>query len=69
VTYLLVALLALALGWCWGHTTARTVHIPIGAHPDDDEAAWLADERLRFDQLTAGLDPDQDDDTPRSSAA
>jgi hypothetical protein len=67
MTYLITALLALAFGWCWGHATARTRIVVIGATAGQDEAVFLADERARFDQLLAGLDLDQPDD-PRSSA-
>ena len=68
MTYLITFLLALALGWTWGHTTARIVHIPIGAHADEDDQAFLDDERARYDQLIASLDDDPPDD-PRSNAA
>lgn len=39
MTYLLVALLAIAAGWCWGHSTARIRHIPIGATAQQDQDA------------------------------
>jgi hypothetical protein len=39
VTYLLAALLALAAGWCWGHSTARIRYIPVGATRAEDDAA------------------------------
>ncbi|WP_193241508.1 hypothetical protein [Streptomyces phaeolivaceus] len=72
MTYLLTALLALAVGWCWGHLTARVVHVPVGATAAQDETALCAaDEQLlgewsaHLDQLTAPFDPDTTkDDTP-----
>ncbi|MFI5664617.1 hypothetical protein [Streptomyces sp. NPDC051684] len=42
MTYLLVALLALSLGWVWGHSVARIRHIPVGAVAAQDEAAFDA---------------------------
>jgi hypothetical protein len=39
VTYALTAVLALAPGWCWGHSTARIRHVPIGAAWAQDDAA------------------------------
>lgn len=66
MTYLAVALLALSIGWCWGHSTARIRHIPIGALAAQDEAEFLTDERARFDELVAGLDI-PDPDAPRSN--
>lgn len=68
MTYLLTALLALAAGWIWGHATARIRIVPLCTSCEADEAAVLADERARFDQLVTGLTLDQPDD-PRSSAA
>jgi len=65
VTVLLAVLLAFAAGWCWGHRTARIRIIPIGALLADDEAAFLEDERRRYEQLVAGLDLPND---PRSDA-
>jgi protocatechuate 3,4-dioxygenase beta subunit len=53
VTYLLTTLLALALGWTWGHATARIEHILIGATRTQDD-----------DELTAGLN--LPDDNPGS---
>ncbi|MFK0124916.1 hypothetical protein ACIQSP_16565 [Streptomyces nigra] len=63
MTYLLTALLALSAGWCWGHATARVRHVPIGATAEEDDEAFIADERARFDQLVAGLDVPDDHDT------
>ncbi|MET9729646.1 hypothetical protein ABZZ79_02965 [Streptomyces sp. NPDC006458] len=45
MTYLLVALLALAAGWCWGHATARIRHVSIGATAEQDQAALDDDAR------------------------
>lgn len=56
MTHLLTALLALATGWCWGHLTARVHLILVAGTPAQDEAAFLADERARFDELVADLD-------------
>ncbi|MFJ6566579.1 hypothetical protein ACIQNU_04115 [Streptomyces sp. NPDC091292] len=67
MTYFLTALLALAVGWSLGHRTARIQIIHIGGSAEQDNAAFLADERRRFDQITADLDiPGHDD--PRSAA-
>lgn len=41
MTLLLAVLLGLAVGWCWGHTTARIRHVPVGATAAQDEAAFL----------------------------
>ena len=67
---ILTALLALAAGWCWGHRTARVIHIPVGATAEQDaaavadaNAAFIAHTRRRFDDMVAGLDlntPDQE---------
>ncbi|MFJ6559928.1 hypothetical protein ACIQMV_08605 [Streptomyces sp. NPDC091412] len=61
MTYLLTALLAAAAGWCWGHSTARIRHVPIGAPAQADEAALqaqLADIAARWEhghtELTDG---------------
>ncbi|MFJ2568156.1 hypothetical protein ACIO02_35425 [Streptomyces sp. NPDC087568] len=54
--YLLTALLAGAVGWCWGHRTALVRHVPVGATAPADDAAFIAAERARFDELVAGLD-------------
>ena len=62
---ILAVLLAFAAGWTIGHRTARIRIIPIGALLADDEAAFLEDERARFDALVAGLDLPND---PRSDA-
>lgn len=56
---------ALAAGWLWGHHTARIRYVLVGG-TDLDEAAFLADERARFDQLIADFDQTRPDD-PRSS--
>lgn len=65
MTYLLTALLALALGWTWGHATARIDHILIGATHQQDDDAFIAEQRRQFDELTAGLDLPADE--PRST--
>ncbi|MFJ6566252.1 hypothetical protein ACIQNU_02440 [Streptomyces sp. NPDC091292] len=67
MTYLLTALLALALGWCWGHRTARIQIIHIGSSPAQDNAAFLAYERARFDEIVNGLDLPGPDE-PRNAA-
>lgn len=66
MTHLLTALLALSLGWCWGHLTARVRVVVIGATAAQDDAALSADERARFRQITGYLD---EPDDPRSNAA
>ncbi|WP_159058994.1 hypothetical protein [Streptomyces scabiei] len=62
---LLGAVLLLAVGWCWGHLTARVRVVVIGATAAQDETALsAADEQLlgewsaHLDQLTAPFDPD-----------
>ncbi|MBP5883151.1 hypothetical protein QBA57_28705 [Streptomyces scabiei] len=57
---LLAVLLALAVGWVIGHSTARVKVIPIGAILADDEAALLAHERARWEDLVAQLDVPDD---------
>jgi len=39
MTYLLVALLALSLGWIWGHSTARIRIVNLAATAAQDAAA------------------------------
>lgn len=56
MTYILIALLALAVGWCWGHSTARIRHVPIGATEAQDDAALMAHDRARFDDLMAQVE-------------
>jgi hypothetical protein len=59
IAYLiLTATLAGSTGWCLGHRTARIRHIPIGALPSEDDAAFTADEHTRFNQLITSLDDD-----------
>jgi hypothetical protein len=66
VTYLLVAALCIAIGWCWGHSTARIRHVPIGATQADDEAAFIEQQRRQFEQRVASLDlPDDPDHCTR----
>lgn len=59
MTTLLAAVLALVFGlsagWCWGHSTARIRHVPIGALREQDEAAIRA-EFARFNATLAALD-------------
>ena len=60
IAYLiLTATLAGSTGWCLGHRTARIRHVPIGATATEDDAAFTADERPRFNQLVADLDDPQ----------
>ncbi|MGK9463959.1 hypothetical protein ACSLFT_28595 [Streptomyces sp. G6] len=56
MTYLLVALLAIATGWCWGHRTARVRVIFVGATQAQDDESFLADEAVRFWQLVNTID-------------
>ena len=66
---ILTATLAGSTGWCLGHRTARIRHMPIGATAEQDtaaieaaQAAFLAHNRRRFNDLVAGLDlPDGHD--------
>ncbi|PWI08346.1 hypothetical protein DIZ27_23190 [Streptomyces sp. NWU339] len=55
----LALVLGLSAGWCWGHATARIRHVPIGAHPADDEAV-VRGEFARFNAVLAALDFDPD---------
>jgi hypothetical protein len=62
---LLGAVLLLAVGWCWGHLTARVRVVVVGATAAQDETALCAaDAQLlgewsaHLDQLTAPFDPD-----------
>ncbi|MGW6481286.1 hypothetical protein ACWGDS_25895 [Streptomyces sp. NPDC055059] len=55
-TTLLAAALALAAGWCIGHRTVRVIHAPIGGTAAQDDAAFIAEQRTRFEQLVADLD-------------
>jgi hypothetical protein len=57
VTLTLVALLATALGWLWGHSTARIRIIPIGA-TDQQDAAALEGACCETAWLTRGHDHD-----------
>ena len=77
MTYLLTALLALSVGWCWGHTTARVRVRFVGARPADDQAAideaeerFIARIRADFAEITDSLHLDEpaDPDDPRSAA-
>jgi hypothetical protein len=55
----------LAIGWCWGHATARIRHVPIGATQAQDDAARWAYDRAGAEDLLAQLghpDIDSDDD-------
>ncbi|MFJ8345078.1 hypothetical protein ACIQ9J_01620 [Streptomyces sp. NPDC094153] len=38
-THLLTAILAAAAGWCYGHSTARVRHVPIGGTKTQDQTA------------------------------
>ncbi|MEZ7005009.1 hypothetical protein [Streptomyces sp. AD55] len=49
---ILAVLLALAIGWCWGHRTARIRHVPAGAA--HAQAAAYLDARHR------GIDLDEE---------
>lgn len=57
----LTATLNISIGWCWGHATARIRHIPIGGTAAQDDAAFLAHEQARFNDLVAQLDFPGDD--------
>jgi hypothetical protein len=63
---ILAVSLALAVGWLAGHRTARVRLVFIGGTPQQDDAAFIADEAARFWQLVNSLDlPDPDD--PRNA--
>ncbi|MGW6747605.1 hypothetical protein [Streptomyces sp. NPDC055006] len=64
---ILVAVLALSVGWCIGHRTARIVFIPIGGTSAQDDAAFIADQRGRFDQIVAGLYLPDRNEPPQSA--
>lgn len=76
MTYLITALLALSVGWCWGHSTARVRVRFVGARPADDQTAideaeerFIAAFRDRIDkELAAYLDQTTDPDDPRNAA-
>ncbi|MFE6408185.1 hypothetical protein ACFVOR_14765 [Streptomyces sp. NPDC057837] len=60
----LALILGLSIGWCWGHSTARVRHVPVGATQAQDDAALWAHDRARAEDLLAQLDPpnvDSDD--------
>jgi hypothetical protein len=57
---LLAVLLALAVGWVAGHRTARVRVVVVGATQADDDAALLAHERARWEDLLAQLDVPDD---------
>lgn len=65
---ILTAVLALSAGWCIGHRTARIVFIPIGGTSAQDDDAFIAEQRARFNQIVAGLDTPDRNDPPRSAA-
>lgn len=67
MTCLLVATLAVVVGWFGGHRTARVHIVPLCTSCEAAEAALLADERQRFDQLVTDLDQPDQHDAPRSS--
>lgn len=57
---LLGALLLLAAGWVLGHRTARVRVVVVGATAAQDDAALLAHERARWEDLVAQLDVPDD---------
>lgn len=59
---ILVVVLAFAAGWTVGHRTARIRIIPVGALAAEDEAALLAADRARFEQLAEHLRTDTQQD-------
>lgn len=65
MTYLLIAALVGPVCWVLGHRTARVHIVPLCTSCEAAEAALLADERARFDELVASLELPDD---PRSSA-
>lgn len=71
---ILTATLAGSAGWCAGHRTARIRHVPIGTTAEQDaaaieaaQAAFLAHNRRRFEDLVAGIELPDDHD-PQSAA-
>lgn len=54
--------LTFAAGWTVGHRTARIRIIPVGALATEDEAALLAADRARFEQLAEHLRTDTQQD-------
>ena len=66
----LALILGLSIGWCWGHSTARVRHVPVGATEDQDDAALWAHDWARAEDLLAQLDhPDVDSDDGESPFA
>jgi hypothetical protein len=60
VTYALITVLAVAVGWSWGHATARVDHVLVGATRADDEAALaLNDACCERWWTSAGAEHDQ----------
>lgn len=57
---LLGAVLLLAVGWCWGHLTARVRVVVVGATAAQDDAVFLAHERAHWEDLVAQLDVPDD---------
>lgn len=66
MTYLLTALIAIAAGWSWGHSTARIRHTPMWACARCDAVALTAEETARLKAIERHFDDPAD---PRSSAA
>lgn len=56
---ILAVVLAFAAGWTVGHRTARIRIIPVGALASEDEAALLAADRARFEEIAAQLRTDK----------
>lgn len=54
---ILTGTLAASAGWWAGHRTARVVHVPVGATPQQDQAAldeaWIAERRAQFEERLA----------------
>ncbi|MFD7774298.1 hypothetical protein [Streptomyces sp. NPDC059753] len=65
---IITAVLGLSAGWCIGHRSARIVFIPISGSSAQDDAAFIAEQRARFDQIVAGFDLPDQNDPPRSAA-
>ncbi|AMW11635.1 hypothetical protein A4E84_20335 [Streptomyces qaidamensis] len=64
---LLALTFGIAIGWCWGHATARIRHVPVGATEDQDDAVLWAHDRARAEDLLAQLGhPDVDSDDAES---
>lgn len=57
---LLTLVSAVAAGWIWGHSTARTEVVLVARIPDPGRVV-RDDVHDRFDEIVAGLNPDPEE--------